>query len=718
MMNINSSNFNRGLIINAHIDIEDLNGDPKSFDNEDVSKDSKSFVNEDMTEGLKSFDDKKINKNKESFNQKHIIESASPKHFSLSSSYAEVSTNKCSNLYKRIEEDRIDLHKSYINYRKLDKNKSLNTKMRIILLFALILTIFGTFSSAIPVERGDDEFDGCARIVKNYINDLKENKTNIVIKYKDVKDCYLSFPFDLKRATQSDVNQLIVDLKDAHTSFLPTCYSAFNFKQSILLYSSVNSNGYQAIKVFYDSQDRSNVGCEVTHIDEYPALDVITEFAKKYIKNSRDLGVRFNMALASLKLNYTNYAVINGSFALRTNLPEKESVIYNLKCSKATKKLERPWIITFNSDLNVTFTNFTDSKSYYSNVCLMKNVSQSTVPKKAYILNLPIEHLEQVEIKLSLNDVNISYIGDFAAVYKIGELGVFVIPSFEPNSNDTDIILGLTAKFDSFAKSGIVLDFTNNDGGYVVLSQYVNNLFFPQKRAAFPRDIKINNIMTFFIKQAEKLNLSIADITPVNTLSYSTYKPFNTSDEYIGNNQFTRGGVTTNYSNLFNEIYENSTLLDFLSTWKFPWSNKDVIILTNGACGSSCAQTTQYLAEQAKFSTVSVGGLFNRNMSYSSFPGGSVIAVKDFYNDLAPILTNTSINLPEIPKNFATEISMKSLSFSFSESYSIAFPNNLTEFMYRPATYRLYYDEKSIFDPSLLWLQALSALITLESRFG
>ncbi|CAG8829687.1 16223_t:CDS:1, partial [Dentiscutata erythropus] len=86
-----------------------------------------------------------------------------------------------------------------------------------------------------------------------------------------------------------------------------------------------------------------------------------------------------------------------------------------------------------------------------------------------------------------------------------------------------------------------------------------------------------------------------------------------------------------------------------------------------------------------------------------SYPGGSVVDVADFYSDVNSIVTgNTTIDHPEIPRNLANNISMSSFRFSFSESYSITFPNNATEFMYRPATYRLYYNDKSIYNLSLL----------------
>ncbi|CAG8547888.1 12397_t:CDS:2, partial [Dentiscutata erythropus] len=300
----------------------------------------------------------------------------------------------------------------------------------------------------------------------------------------------------------------------------------------ILLYSSVDPEGIQTIKVFRDDLNSSNVGCEVTHIDGSPALDVITDFAKNNIKNSRDLGVRFNLALVSLQLSNQNYSIIDGNFALRSTLPKNENVTYDIKCSNTndTKKLIRPWKISANNDNYTNFYNFTDFKSYYESTCLIESSIQSTPFRKAKNLNLQTEQL--ADNKISITGENITYIGDFTMVLKISDIGVIVIPTFGPDIKKysySQIIMELVDKFDTLAKSGVKKAY----GGYIELSQYLNNLFFSQKKASFPRDIKINNITTFLIKQVYELNFQLADFAPKSTLSYTTYEPFNNSDEYI-----------------------------------------------------------------------------------------------------------------------------------------------------------------------------------------
>ncbi|CAG8723096.1 7428_t:CDS:1, partial [Dentiscutata heterogama] len=210
----------------------------------------------------------------------------------------------------------------------------------------------------------------------------------------------------------------------------------------------------------------------------------------------------------------------------------------------------------------------------------------------------------------------------------------------------------------------------------------------------------INDVTTFLINEADKegLGSKTLSFSPNQEQSIVTGQPFQNADEFIGNNEFTRGGKTVKFSNLFFDILNDSAI----NGWNSPWTNKDIIVLTNGACVSSCAQTAQYLAEQANIATVSVGGLYDRSMSYSSFPGGNVVNVNDLYNQISNITSSTTDSPPQIPKNFATDVAMFFLTLTYSETHDLEFPDKINEFMFRPATHRLYYDDESILNPSSL----------------
>ncbi|CAG8856130.1 85_t:CDS:1, partial [Gigaspora margarita] len=149
------------------------------------------------------------------------------------------------------------------------------------------------------------------------------------------------------------------------------------------------------------------------------------------------------------------------------------------------------------------------------------------------------------------------------------------------------------------------------------------------------------------------------------------------------------------------KAFRNETIefLNYPVPPKFPWTEENLVILTNGICGSSCALIVQRLAE-VNVPTVSVGGFPNTRFSFASFTGGTVVHSSDVNSrlDADPTLKDlvSRMTLPE----------SKLLSFTVAEVYSVNNPDEVMDFSYRQADYQLYYDERSARDPSILWIQA------------
>src|SRR4051794_15592083 len=135
-----------------------------------------------------------------------------------------------------------------------------------------------------------------------------------------------------------DTTNLITELKDPHTLFFPICYTRFAFTQKIILYATVSEDGTQKIKVFKDNIEGENEECEVERIDGVAAIDAVTAFARDKVFVSKDLGVRLNLALASLSLQDGTYLIQprSSQFTLQIVLPEKETTTYDLKCGTMT----------------------------------------------------------------------------------------------------------------------------------------------------------------------------------------------------------------------------------------------------------------------------------------------------------------------------------------------------------------------------------------------
>ncbi|CAG8540611.1 3240_t:CDS:2 [Acaulospora morrowiae] len=623
-------------------------------------------------------------------------------------------------------------------------------------LYVLLVVFFITtisVTNSLPSGKFKRSDDACANIKQAYLDVLNTTK-NPDIKYADVKNCFESFSYNYTRASElieifkglygnfyvfldqakeppqpgldykpldllkefdnllekdykSDfefmnaIMDILYGLKDAHVNFNPLCYSGFFFDQEIYLYSVVKSDGTQTIQVYEYASDPSIKNCEVTLINGKPAFDVIVEYADTSVSSSRDLGVRFNVALASLT---ATGGMKKGEFGFRTRLPETKSISYDLVCSGKKSRIDIPWKISI-QDYRL-FPLFNDSKDYFDNLC--------NNPNKSFPYITDVENVEKKAdseplVKPLLN------VSTMASFYQLDEIGVVVVSSFADDNHTLEptfpeIYNGLINGFNLLAQANvkkIVLDFTYNGGGIVEWSSFLNSLLLYKKDiVTFPGDIKVSDISKLAINTSTSENLGSL-FNGHNFVDFTTQKPFNTSEEFIGNNFYNRGGDRVRFTNKFFDIISNYTDASLNSVTKLPWNPSDMIILTNGFCGSSCALTSLFLSEIGQISTVSVGGFYNKSLSFSSFAGGSVLHTDSLINELQSLKLK---NDKQFSFYNVRILRSDDASFTFKEVYSIEKPDDVLEFQFRPAQYRLYYDDENSRDLTKLWKQAASLI--------
>ena len=223
----------------------------------------------------------------------------------------------------------------------------------------------------------------------------------------------------------------------------------------------------------------------------------------------------------------------------------------------------------------------------------------------------------------------------------------------------------------------------------------------------YPTDIKVTELTKLAIEAAVTVSTNTDSFfDPRNNLDAKTRTQYKIARDLIGNNSKTRGGVTSNYTNKF-LVNDTETIQELLvrNPNPLPWKFTDYVILSNGFCGSSCALVSQTLEELFNVTTVAVGGFYNTSLSFASFTGGQVSTLDQMLSDLnSSRINSTNNNL--VPKKLPTNIVF---TFPFKEAYSFKGTGEIVmEFEFRPAKHRIYYDSKSIRDPSNLWLQAVN----------
>ncbi|CAG8757074.1 8964_t:CDS:2, partial [Racocetra fulgida] len=520
------------------------------------------------------------------------------------------------------------------------------------------------------------------------------------LNYADVKACYESTPYNKTKATQ-----VIEVVKENLKGFYALLDQAkeepkpgFTIRPIDLIseLDLILKNNYSyefqfiQIKVFDDIKDSSTIDCQVTHIDDKPAIDVITEFARNKTYLSRDLSARFNSALASLAFGNGDFQLARSGqlFSTRNQLPKSPSISYTLSCNDKISKITREWQVP----IKHKFKSFMQYKSPY--------ITGSSVGKATLIFDAFI-----------------------ARFYILEDFGVVVISTESILNDDNDLeyhfLSNIVTGFKLLADKGIkkiILDLSNNNGGDVFVAHYINKLLFPNIQN-FPVALKVNDNSIPFINEFSKLKLeNLIDLNAnrmngvlfhyKSYISVKTNSAFNNVTDFIGNNIYTRGGVQVKYTT--KAFYDDTTLyvgsLKPPTPPKFPWTEKDIIILTNGICHSSCAIITQRLAE-INVPTISVGGFPNTPFSFAQYAVGAATNTLSMNYMLANV---KNIDPSLISKlTFPTNLIM---SFTILEAYSINNPNEVMDYTVRRANYQLYYDERSARDPSSLWMQAANIL--------
>ncbi|RIA89246.1 hypothetical protein C1645_772922 [Glomus cerebriforme] len=646
------------------------------------------------------------------------------------------------------------------------------------------------------------QVDGCA----NIHNTFKKagTKEGLSFPFSDLKACYESFAFDNKRRADTidtmkktfngfyvfadqakeqpaqgfdfkaidiiseidnlsqksyandfefsnDATNLVTELKDPHTIFFPICYTRFTFTQRIALYATASQDGTHTIKVFKDTIESQNNDCEVDRIDGVAAIDVITEYARDKVFVSKDLGVRFNMALASLALQNGTYILQprSSQFTLRLVLPEKESTTYDLKCGSETKTITRNWeaVINNSDDLD----KFTDSNSYWQNFCANPPAGEKVQPPQEPItpeipppirnigkepnvnskkdkrkyhrrtksekshtkcrnIAYPIDPLTvNPELLKSLsppvNINNLVFDAKIAQFYSLGnDVGVAVLATYDIGNNiSVDTLTtsfgNLQTGFKKLADNGakkLVLDLSNNEGGLTIISHFVNSLLFPNANPSLPTDFKLTDIEKSAILKASNSSQPTNSIFDFGGYLSVDEQSFNNTNEFL-ESKFIENDISS-INGFFAATQSSSSL---------PWKSSDMIMLTNGYCGSACAATSLLFSDSHGVRSVAVGGFPNIPLSFSSFPGGQAFVLDDPLKRGFDLKTDFgSLGLTDeadFPKDIPTNTM---LTFTVRKAFSTVNADEILEYSFKPSTNHIFFDETSIRDPSKLWSQA------------
>lgn len=148
----------------------------------------------------------------------------------------------------------------------------------------------------------------------------------------------------------------------------------------------------------------------------------------------------------------------------------------------------------------------------------------------------------------------------------------------------------------------------------------------------FPSDLRVTipiQNLPSTIAQANTTSItSLGLYRPEIYLDLSTNKPYATNTLFLTPRTISRNSRTATYSHLTS--FNTQILPPDPQLQKYKWTSnpRNIIILSNGYCGSACAMSSSLLSSVYNVPSLAVGGLYKNDMSFFSFPGGAVSSLE------------------------------------------------------------------------------------------
>jgi hypothetical protein len=466
-------------------------------------------------------------------------------------------------------------------------------------------------------------------------------------------------------AFQETVANTLSHFNDAHTQYQPNCYRKFIFYQPFFI-AGIYAGGREARSVIYrvdkteSDELRELVNMEIIKINGEKAYNVIRRFAKEVYGRSKIQPTRISRTYAFRywDSDAMEFMFDRGGFSKRNVLPAKDAIEYTLKSiiTNEIKVVNVPWRVFATTQMQ-----FTDKASYWNAYCAPKAALQKPVIRTADAVNAADDQMGESRTKVddavsssqlfgrailnvTINSLDtlvpVTYNGKaysfkvrnlppqaplvvgpgFAFflfnVHKKRRSGILTISTFQiPNNKVALWYSKMREGFLLFRKLGvkrIMLDLSNNGGGLICLAIALTALLDPdpkvdQTKMLMPRQpyvsaFRMNPLFKKIGDWAVQTNTTTSMFHPSRWIDPSTRMPF-TADAWMKETHMEGTKVKYPMSQfLMDSCPMNAN--DPFQGLKLDLKPKNMAVVSNGYCGSSCAMVSGHLQEVTKVKVI------------------------------------------------------------------------------------------------------------------
>ncbi|KAF9011868.1 hypothetical protein BDQ17DRAFT_793629 [Cyathus striatus] len=526
-------------------------------------------------------------------------------------------------------------------------------------------------------------------------------------------------------------------LNDGHTRWFPNCYNSF---QNILPTPvvTIEENGVQGVFVAPDavefiSQLGSNftdffdsikfdwkrlAGAKVLSIEGMDPYAYVDTIASTVSGNYLDHGVRVNSVFSSYRISGTDFSQRIGDLAGPTGVAQT-SLTMTLIPVNSTKSetVKVPFLADF---IGLPFT---DGPSFWEANCAANDATNGVDLKGGSSFRKATRKLAKAVIidksnqnALGLPDPfhpSVPPVNGSTGVIKSFILpdkktGVMFVGSFEPDdfgSFQTDTVAAINA-FKVAGVSQVLLDLTNNGGGFVCLGQFLHQYLAGAKFGypGFQSTNRANPLAQKIVAAdiALGLDASISFYTPDNwaflndTIMPLDFNYINPSAPFVVN------GRSDPMSQRFHDTCELNFEVPIPD--EPPFDLNKVAIVSNGNCASTCAMFSTLMNERHNTKIAIFGGKPSETMQFKGMAGNQVLEWTDLDTEIKTAgVKNDPLAPPDLLVSGNFRHNWRTAWSFFDESKPIAYVSELPHF-------RFPYTKDTYNNPQNLWTFAASKL--------
>ncbi|KAI0634239.1 hypothetical protein C8Q77DRAFT_1110664 [Trametes polyzona] len=500
---------------------------------------------------------------------------------------------------------------------------------------------------------------------------FQDSTTNIRAQLARINRTHYATDFDFNK----DLYDFTTQLNDGHTRWFPDCHTQFQNILPAPIVTFADAHGTPGVFVAPDSVEfisllgtnytaffddalhfdwRRLAGARVLAIEGQDPFAYATRVAETQSGNYLDLGVRVNSAFSSYRISGTDFSQRLGDIS-GPQFPTQEALTLRLVPVNAT----RPETVRVPFLANYLGQPFKDGADFWALNCAansgtngvdFKNTGALTALSAKRTRKLAKAAIVDVSAKTAIGlpsefQPTLPAVNGSEGVIKSFILpdkktGVMFVGSFEPDDFDqfqTDVQATVT-QFQEAGVSQLLVDLTNNGGGFVCLGQFLHAFLTGTKslgnfpNAGFQSTNRANPLAQKILASDISLGLTSA----VTFYAADNWAFLNNTQHSPKDNYMQPPGTRTINGQTFVESQR------FLDVCPFsvdipedpPFDPSKIAIVGNGNCASTCAMFSTLMNERHNTKIAVFGGKPGLPTQFKGMAGNQVLEWFDIDSEI------------------------------------------------------------------------------------